>query len=53
MTHLGASVGTPPAALAQLMGSGVASIAQRGAFAYLLIALIDLVWQRRRHSASS
>ena len=49
LTHLGASVGTPPGALAALMGSSATSIAQRAAIAYLLIGIIDFAWQRRRH----
>jgi flagellar biosynthetic protein FlhB len=49
ITHLGASVGTSPGALARLMGSGVTAIAQRAAYAYLLIALVDVIWQRKRH----
>jgi flagellar biosynthetic protein FlhB len=52
LTHLGASVGTPPAALASLIGSSVMAIAQRAAIAYLLIGVIDLIWQRRRHAKS-
>jgi flagellar biosynthesis protein FlhB len=52
LTHLGASVGTPPAALASLIGSSVMAIAQRAAIAYLLIGVIDLIWQRRQHSRS-
>ncbi len=50
LTHLGASIGTPPAALASMIGSSVMGIAQRAAIAYLLIAIIDLIWQRRRHN---
>jgi flagellar biosynthesis protein FlhB len=50
LTHLGASVGTPPAALGSLIGSSVMSIAERAAMAYLLIAAIDLIWQRRQHA---
>jgi len=49
LTHIGASVGTPPGALAALMGSSATSIAQRAAIAYLLIGIIDFAWQRRRH----
>jgi flagellar biosynthetic protein FlhB len=52
LTHLGASVGTPPAALASLIGSSVMGIAERAAIAYLLIAVIDLIWQRRKHAKS-
>jgi flagellar biosynthetic protein FlhB len=49
VTNLGANIGTPPGALGQLIGSGAMSIAQRAAFAYLVIGLIDFAWQRRRH----
>ena len=52
LTHLGASVGTPPAALGQLISSSIMSIAIRAAIAYLAIAVIDLIWQRRRHAKS-
>ncbi len=52
LTHLGASVGTPPATLGSLIGSSVMSIAERAAMAYLLIAVIDLIWQRRQHAKS-
>jgi flagellar biosynthetic protein FlhB len=50
LTHLGASVGTPPAALGALISSSVMSIAERAAVAYVLIAVIDVIWQRRRHA---
>ena len=39
LTHLGASVGTPPAALGQLISSSIMSIAIRATIAYLLIAV--------------
>ncbi len=52
ITHLGASVGTPPAALGQLVSSGVKSIAERAVVVYLLIAIADYVWQRRRNAKS-
>jgi flagellar biosynthetic protein FlhB len=52
LTHLGASVGTPPAALGSMISSSVMGIAERAALAYLLIAVIDVVWQRRRHNKS-
>jgi flagellar biosynthetic protein FlhB len=48
LTNLGASVGTPPAALAHLMSSSVLGIAQRVAIAYVLLGVVDMVWQRRR-----
>lgn len=49
LMNLGASVGTAPGALGRLMGSNVLAIAQRAAIAYLLIGIVDLVYQRRRH----
>jgi flagellar biosynthesis protein FlhB len=52
LTHLGATVGTPPAALGSLIGSGLMGIAQRATIAYLLIAITDLIWQRRKHAKS-
>jgi len=52
ITHLGANVGTPPAALGSMISSSVMGIAQRAAIAYLLIAVIDVIWQRRRHNNS-
>jgi flagellar biosynthesis protein FlhB len=50
ITNLGASMGTTPMALGSLLGSGAKSIIQRTVIAYLLIAVIDLIWQRRTHS---
>ena len=52
ITHLGASVGTPPDALGKLISSSVMGIAIRAAVAYLLIGVIDLIWQRRKHNKS-
>jgi flagellar biosynthetic protein FlhB len=49
LTGLAASVGTTPDALGHLMGAGVTSIAMRAAGAYLLIGIVDYIWQRRRH----
>jgi flagellar biosynthetic protein FlhB len=49
LTSLGASVGTPPAVLGHLMSSSVMGLAERIAIAYVLIGLVDLVYQRRRH----
>jgi flagellar biosynthetic protein FlhB len=48
LTNLGASIGTPPGALGLLIKSGAMGIAERAAAAYLLIALADLIYQRRR-----
>jgi flagellar biosynthetic protein FlhB len=50
LTNLGASIGTPPAALGALMHAGAMGIAERAAVAYLLIAIADVIYQRRRFS---
>jgi flagellar biosynthesis protein FlhB len=50
ITNLGASMGTTPMALGSLLGDGAKSIIERTVIAYLLIAVVDLIWQRRRHS---
>ncbi len=52
LTHLGASVGTTPASLGHLMSAGVEGVAERAAIAYLLIGVVDYVWQRRRYEKS-
>jgi flagellar biosynthetic protein FlhB len=52
ITHLGASVGTTPYGLGALMSSGVKSIALRATIAYLLIGIVDLVWQRHTFEKS-
>jgi len=52
LTNLGASVGTPPAALAGLMRSNVMGIAERVAIAYVLIGIADLVYQKRKLAKS-
>ncbi|HSZ69944.1 MAG TPA: EscU/YscU/HrcU family type III secretion system export apparatus switch protein [Solirubrobacteraceae bacterium] len=44
-----AEVGLPPAALGVILDQRAMAIAQRAAFAYLLIAAIDYGWQRARH----
>jgi flagellar biosynthetic protein FlhB len=46
---LGSLVGMTPAQLAEHLSSKVMAIAQRAAVAYLLIGVIDVVWQRYRH----
>ena len=50
LTQLGASVGTTPdGARRQLMRVGRRpAIAERAALAYLLIGVVDYIWQRRR-----
>jgi flagellar biosynthetic protein FlhB len=52
LTNLGASVGTPPAALGKLISSGAMGIAERAAIAYVLIGIVDLIYQKRRHNKS-
>jgi flagellar biosynthetic protein FlhB len=47
ITNLGANVGTTPPALGGLIGSSAKSIIERTVIAYVLIAVIDLIWQRR------
>ncbi len=49
LTTLAAKVGMQPAALGALMGASALSVAQRAAFAYLVIGLLDYAWRRHRH----
>jgi flagellar biosynthesis protein FlhB len=50
LTNLAVSVGTPPGALGAMLNSSVIGIAERAAIAYLLIGIVDLIWQRRKHT---
>ena len=50
--HMGAGVGTSPYGLGMLMSSGVKSIALRATVAYLLIGIVDFVWQRHSFEKS-
>jgi len=52
LTQLGASVGTPPAALGSLISSSVMGVAERASIAWLLIAVIDVIWQRHKFNKS-
>jgi flagellar biosynthetic protein FlhB len=52
LTNLGASVGTPPAALGALLKDNVLGIAQRVAIGYVLIGIADMIFQRRRLAKS-
>lgn len=52
LTHLGASVGTTPDGLGQLMESGVKSIVYRAVAGYLVIGVLDYFWQRHRFEQS-
>jgi flagellar biosynthetic protein FlhB len=46
ITHVKASVGTGPDALSLLMKGSITGLALRAAAGYLLIGLVDYVWQR-------
>jgi flagellar biosynthesis protein FlhB len=50
ITNLQANVGTTPGALGSMLGSSALSIVQRVIVAYALIAVIDLIYQRRKFS---
>ncbi len=52
LEELGALVGMPPAVLLPEVAGMVLAIAQRAAFAYLLIAIVDYGYQRWRHEQS-
>jgi flagellar biosynthetic protein FlhB len=47
-TGLPSKVGTSPLAIGALAGTGALGVAQRAAFAYLLIGIIDFAWRRHR-----
>jgi flagellar biosynthetic protein FlhB len=46
---LAAEVGVSPGTLSVILGRKALEVAQRATFAYLLIAVADYAWQRRRH----
>ncbi|HYB27466.1 MAG TPA: flagellar biosynthesis protein FlhB [Solirubrobacteraceae bacterium] len=48
LTSLGASVDTTPIALGKMITSGAYGIAERAAAAYLLIGIVDLIYQKRK-----
>jgi flagellar biosynthesis protein FlhB len=48
LEDMAALVGMPAAAFLPHLGSTVLGVAQRAALAYLAIAAVDLLWQRRR-----
>jgi flagellar biosynthesis protein FlhB len=50
LTSLGASIDTPPAALGMLVNTSIMGIAERAAIAYLLIGILDYIYQRHRHN---
>ena len=49
LQELAAMVGTPAAVLLPEIGRAVLAIAQKAAFAYLVISIIDFAYQRWRH----
>jgi flagellar biosynthesis protein FlhB len=49
LTSLAAIVGVSPGALGSISGHRAIGIAERAAFAYVLVGLIDYAWKRRRH----
>jgi len=49
LTALSADVGISPYSLGVLAGKSALGVAQRAAFAYLLIGVLDYAWRRRRH----
>ena len=50
ITSLGANVGTSPMALGGLLSSGAKSVIERVLIVYFLIALLDLIYQRRTYA---
>jgi len=48
LTNLGASIDTTPVALGKMIASGAYGIAERAAAAYLLIGILDLIYQKRK-----
>lgn len=50
LTHLSAGVGATPLALGSLLTSNAKSIIERVVIVYFLIALLDLIHTRRRHT---
>ena len=49
LTGLASLVGIPPAALGVMLGQQALGVAQRVAFAYVLIGVLDYGWRRWRH----
>ena len=52
ISQLGAMVGVGPQQLAGKMAGTVAALAPRAAIAYLLIGLVDFIYQKRKHKKS-
>jgi flagellar biosynthetic protein FlhB len=49
LTKLPASVGTPPGALSLLVASSITAVVIRAVAAYLVIGIVDAIYQRHRH----
>jgi len=49
LTSLAAYVGVSPYTLGQVSGKSALAVAQRAAFAYLLVGVVDYAWKRRRN----
>jgi flagellar biosynthetic protein FlhB len=49
LRNLAGEVGVRPNTLGSLLGSKAFEIAQRATLAYLVIAVVDYLWQRRQH----
>jgi flagellar biosynthetic protein FlhB len=52
LDEYGSMVGMPPAELLATLGRTILAIAQRAAIAYLLIGVVDFIYQRYRHEKS-
>jgi flagellar biosynthesis protein FlhB len=50
LEEMAALVGMPPAVLLPKLAHTVLAVCQRGALAYLLIAIVDVIYQRWRHA---
>jgi flagellar biosynthesis protein FlhB len=50
LEEIAALVGMPPAVLLPMIGKEVLGVCQRAAFAYLVIAIADVAYQRYRHN---
>jgi flagellar biosynthesis protein FlhB len=50
LEEIAALVGMPPAVLLPMIGKEVLGVCQRAAFAYLIIAIADVAYQRYRHN---
>jgi flagellar biosynthetic protein FlhB len=49
LVGLASIVGVSPGALGELSGQKAMEVAERAAFAYVAIGIVDYIWKRRRH----